>query len=55
MNQNPRFETSLAYDEPITYNDDPDLEKKELQGPPANDPFGNEQGGEVQYRTLKWW
>jgi hypothetical protein len=22
---------------------------------PANDPFGNEETGEVKYRVMKWW
>ena len=45
-----------AYDAGFTHDDDDaDVEKKELQEPPANDPFGNEAGGEVQYRTMKWW
>lgn len=55
MNQNPHFDSSLAHDKGFTHDDNADIEKKELQGPPANDPFGNEEGGDVQYRTMKWW
>lgn len=25
------------------------------KAPTTDDPFGNEEGGEVQYRTMNWW
>lgn len=28
-------------------------EKAEM--PPVDDPFGNEEVGEVKYRVMKWW
>jgi hypothetical protein len=35
---------------------DPTVEKKEYaDGTPANDPFGNEECGEVKYRVMSWW
>jgi hypothetical protein len=36
--------------------DDATVEKKEYaDGTPANDPFGNEECGEVKYRVMSWW
>lgn len=36
--------------------DDAVVEKKEYaDGTPANDPFGNEECGEVKYRVMSWW
>ncbi|PKX90008.1 putative amino acid transporter [Aspergillus novofumigatus IBT 16806] len=36
--------------------DDATIEKKEYaDGTPANDPFGNEECGEVKYRVMSWW
>ncbi|GMF75019.1 unnamed protein product [Aspergillus oryzae] len=33
-----------------------DVEKKEYsEDVPANDPFGNEEEGEVKYRVMGWW
>ena len=56
INENMHSNHPKAYDAGFTHDDDDaDVEKKELQEPPANDPFGNEAGGEVQYRTMKWW
>lgn len=56
INENMHSNLPQAYDAGFTHDDDDaDVEKKELQEPPANDPFGNEAGGEVQYRTMKWW
>jgi len=40
--------------EPDVYNDQIDAEKYE-QKPPEEDPFGNEEAGEVKYRVMKWW
>ncbi|PYH88306.1 amino acid transporter [Aspergillus ellipticus CBS 707.79] len=40
------------------YNFVPDLEKKQHPddvSPEADDPFGNEEVGEVKYRTMGWW
>ncbi|XBQ93444.1 hypothetical protein V6000_008910 [Aspergillus fumigatus] len=35
--------------------DDAVVEKKEYaDGTPANDPFGNEECGEVKYRVMSW-
>lgn len=33
-----------------------DVEKKEYtEDVPTNDPFGNEEEGEVKYRVMGWW
>lgn len=35
-----------------------DLAEKKIsahESPPENDPFGNEECGEVKYRVMKWW
>lgn len=38
------------------YNDTTDTEKQFQKGPaPEDDPFGNEETGEVKYRVMKWW
>ncbi|KAL4891198.1 transmembrane amino acid transporter protein-domain-containing protein [Aspergillus ambiguus] len=35
---------------------DEEMEKVSPEdSPPANDPFGNEETGEVKYRVMKWW
>lgn len=41
--------------EPDVYNDQIDAEKYEQKSPPEDDPFGNEETGEVKYRVMKWW
>ncbi|KAJ5779351.1 hypothetical protein N7457_007071 [Penicillium paradoxum] len=33
----------------------PDMEKKQFPEEPAEDPFGNEDAGEVKYRIMPWW
>lgn len=43
----------LGYADPMMHED---LEEKKIpEEPPVNDPFGNEEGGEVQYRVMTWW
>ncbi|KAJ5871718.1 uncharacterized protein N7529_004071 [Penicillium soppii] len=37
------------------YNDSGDLEKKPYPTEPNDDPFGNEESGEVKYRIMPWW
>ncbi len=38
------------------YNDPSDMEKSYPEkAPPVEDPFGNEESGEVRYRVMKWW
>jgi hypothetical protein len=37
------------------YNDSPDMEKKPYPVDPVDDPFGNEESGEVKYRIMPWW
>lgn len=36
------------------YNDT-DMEKKPYPEDPVDDPFGNEESGEVKYRIMPWW
>lgn len=36
-------------------NDYPDMEKKQFPEEAAEDPFGNEDTGEVKYRIMPWW
>ena len=31
------------------------LKKPQQPGTDGDDPFGNEEVGEVQYRTMSWW
>lgn len=32
------------------------METEKLEKPPIiDDPFGNEESGEVKYRVMKWW
>ncbi|KAI9036458.1 putative amino acid transporter [Aspergillus affinis] len=49
------LDATAIHHEPNVYNDPTDLEKKANESPPDNDPFGNEECGEVQYRVMKWW
>lgn len=37
------------------YNDSADMEKKPYPEEPVDDPFGNEESGEVKYRIMPWW
>lgn len=37
------------------YNDSTDMEKKAYPVEPTDDPFGNEESGEVKYRIMPWW
>jgi len=37
------------------YNESADLEKKPYPVEPVDDPFGNEESGEVKYRIMPWW
>lgn len=38
------------------YNDTTDTEKQfQKHSVPEDDPFGNEETGEVKYRVMKWW
>ncbi|KAJ5234221.1 uncharacterized protein N7469_003389 [Penicillium citrinum] len=38
------------------YNDTTDTEKQQQKDSvPEDDPFGNEESGEVKYRVMKWW
>lgn len=38
------------------YNDSTDTEKQQQKdSAPEDDPFGNEESGEVKYRVMKWW
>lgn len=38
------------------YNDSTDAEKQyQKDSVPEDDPFGNEESGEVKYRVMKWW
>jgi hypothetical protein len=37
------------------YNDSTDMEKKAYPVEPNDDPFGNEESGEVKYRIMPWW
>ncbi|CAI7645672.1 unnamed protein product [Penicillium glandicola] len=37
------------------YNDSTDMEKKAYAVDPVDDPFGNEESGEVKYRIMPWW
>ena len=37
------------------YNDSTDMEKKAYPAEPNDDPFGNEESGEVKYRIMPWW
>ncbi|KAJ5699042.1 hypothetical protein N7462_001047 [Penicillium macrosclerotiorum] len=38
------------------YIDSTDAEKMDMEKPPlVDDPFGNEESGEVKYRVMKWW
>lgn len=33
-----------------------DIETEKMEKPPIeDDPFGNEESGEVKYRVMKWW
>jgi hypothetical protein len=41
--------------EPDVYHDQIDAEKYDLKAPHEDDPFGNEEAGEVKYRVMKWW
>jgi hypothetical protein len=35
---------------------DDSMETEKLEKPPiVEDPFGNEESGEVKYRVMKWW
>lgn len=34
---------------------DPEEDFLKPQIPETGDPFGNEEGAEVKYKTLKWW
>ncbi|KAK1145250.1 hypothetical protein N8T08_004403 [Aspergillus melleus] len=49
------LDAAAIHHEPNVYEDPTDLEKKANESPPDNDPFGNEECGEVQYRVMKWW
>lgn len=51
------LDAAAIHHEPHAYDDPTDLEKKTSpnDAPPENDPFGNEECGEVQYRVMKWW
>lgn len=38
------------------YKDFSDMENSYPEkAPPVDDPFGNEECGEVKYRVMKWW
>ncbi|KAG0160102.1 hypothetical protein PDIDSM_7629 [Penicillium digitatum] len=37
------------------YNESNDMEKKAYPVEPTDDPFGNEEAGEVKYRIMPWW
>lgn len=37
------------------YDQSADMEKKPYQEDPVDDPFGNEESGEVKYRIMPWW
>lgn len=37
------------------YDDLGEAEKYPEKAPPVDDPFGNEETGEVKYRVMKWW
>jgi hypothetical protein len=38
------------------YHDQDETEKAFPEKPqPVDDPFGNEESGEVKYRVMKWW
>lgn len=37
------------------YNESTDMEKKAYPVEPTDDPFGNEESGEVKYRIMPWW
>jgi hypothetical protein len=38
------------------YHDQDETEKAFSEKPvPVDDPFGNEESGEVKYRVMKWW
>ena len=41
--------------EPTYYDDHIDAEKYDHKSPPEDDPFGNEETGEVKYRVMQWW
>lgn len=48
------LEAPAVVNDPTAY--DATVEKKEYaDGTPANDPFGNEECGEVKYRVMSWW
>ncbi|PLB44159.1 putative amino acid transporter [Aspergillus steynii IBT 23096] len=51
------LDAAAIHREPYAFDDPTDLEKKVTpnESPPDNDPFGNEECGEVQYRVMKWW
>lgn len=37
------------------YDHSADVEKKQYDEEPVDDPFGNEESGEVKYRIMPWW
>lgn len=44
-----------AAEDIVIHNDPTDTEKYSEKVPPEDDPFGNEETGEVKYRVMKWW
>jgi hypothetical protein len=44
-----------AYHDEDTYYNEMDEEKQGQMQAPADDPFGNDEEGEVQYRVMNWW
>lgn len=47
----------IQHDTPVDL-DHADMEKSSLnekEQAPVDDPFGNEECGEVKYRVMKWW
>lgn len=51
IHESPAIQDGPNYDDNFA-----DVEKKEYgDDAPANDPFGNEEEGEVKYRVMSWW